>query len=40
MSNFKWNDNTQERILTEVPEINNVMFVSRNKDNKKLGHFK
>lgn len=40
MSNFKWNDNTQERILTDVPEINIVMFVSRNKDNKQLDNFK
>lgn len=40
MSNFKWNDNSQERILTNSTDINIVMFVSRNKDNKEIPDFK
>lgn len=40
MSNFKWNDRNQERILTDSEEINIVMFVSRNKDNKDVVGFK
>lgn len=40
MSNFKWNDPNQERVLTNSKEINIVMFVSRNKDNKGIVGFK
>lgn len=40
MSNFKWNDRFQERITSDSENINIVMFVSRNKDNKTLPDFK
>lgn len=40
MSNFKWNDKAQERILTESECVNVVMFVSRNKDNSSIEGFK
>ena len=40
MSNFKWNDKEQERILTDSDHVNAVMFVSRNKDNVDVEGFK
>lgn len=39
MSNFKWSDIHNERILTDRGVVNVVMFVSRNKDNKDLPGF-
>ena len=39
MSNFKWSDIHNERILTDRSVVNVVMFVSRNKDNKDLPGF-